>query len=106
VSGIDARRTLAFPTPTTLPSCGPASVACWPACRISTTPAEIAGPVRRLLALLRLRYAALDFAVDRNGRWWFLEVNPNGQWLWIEHATGLPIAAAVATALAARTSNG
>jgi hypothetical protein len=71
------------------------------ACRYQTvdTPVEIAGPVRRLMALLRLRYAALDFAVDRSGRWWFLEVNPNGQWLWIEHATGLPIAAAVATAL-------
>src|SRR5437016_14307927 len=51
------------------------------------TPVEIAGPVRRLMALLRLRYAALDFAVDPAGRWWFLEINPNGQWLWIEHTT-------------------
>jgi hypothetical protein len=63
------------------------------------TPVEVAGPVRRLMASLRLRCAALDFAVDEAGRWWFLEVNPNGQWLWIEHATGLPIAAAVAVAL-------
>src|SRR6266545_3193667 len=36
---------------------------------------------------------------DGSGCWWFLEANPNGQWLWLEHATGLPIAAAVATAL-------
>jgi hypothetical protein len=63
------------------------------------TPAEVAEPVRRLLGLLRLRFAALDFAVDRDGRWWFLEVNPNGQWLWIEQETGLPIAAAIAAAL-------
>ena len=63
------------------------------------TPAEVAVPLRRLLALLRLRFAAVDFAVDADGRWWFLEVNPNGQWLWIEEATGLPIAAAVAAAL-------
>ena len=71
------------------------------ACRykIVDTPVEVAGPVRRLMALLRLRCAALDFAVDQAGRWWFLEVNPNGQWLWIEHATGLPIAAAIAAAL-------
>jgi hypothetical protein len=54
---------------------------------------------RRLMTLLRLRSAALDFAVDGPGRWWFLGINPNGQWLWIEHATGLPIAAAIATAL-------
>ena len=71
------------------------------ACRYQAieTPVEIAGPVRRLMALLRLRCAALDFAVDGAGRWWFLEINPNGQWLWIEHATGLPVAAAVAAAL-------
>jgi glutathione synthase/RimK-type ligase-like ATP-grasp enzyme len=71
------------------------------ACRYQAieTPVEFAGPVRRLMALLRLRYAALDFAIDGSGRWWFLEINPNGQWLWIEHATGLPIASAIADAL-------
>ena len=63
------------------------------------TPVEVAGPVRRLLAALRLRFAAIDFAVDADGRWWFLEVNSNGQWLWIEQATGMPIAAAIAAAL-------
>jgi len=67
--------------------------------RVVTTPIEVARRVRRLLTVLRLRYAALDFAVDPAGRWWFLEVNPNGQFLWIEHETGLPISAAVATAL-------
>jgi len=71
------------------------------ACRYQTleTPVQVAGPVRRLMALLRLRCAGLDFAIDQSGCWWFLEINPNGQWLWVEHATGLPIAAAVATAL-------
>jgi hypothetical protein len=64
------------------------------------TPETVAAPVRRLLGQLRLRYGALDFALDpQDDRWWFLEVNPNGQWLWIEHTTGLPIAAAIATAL-------
>lgn len=71
-------------------------------CRYRTVPvpAEVGRGVRRLLAHLRLRYAALDFAVDAAGDWWFLEVNPNGQWLWLEQATALPISAAVATALA------
>ncbi len=55
--------------------------------------------IHRLMGELDLRYGALDFVVDRFDRWWFLEVNPNGQWLWLEHATGQPIAAAVATAL-------
>lgn len=47
--------------------------------RVVVTPVGVARAVRRLLALRRLRCAALDFAVDRAGRWWFLEVNPNGR---------------------------
>lgn len=28
---------------------------------------------------------------DEDGRYIFLELNPNGQWAWIEELTGLPI---------------
>lgn len=63
-------------------------------------PPRIAEKVGTLLTALRLRYAAIDFAVDRAGTWWFLEVNPNGQWLWLEQATGAPISRTLATALA------
>jgi hypothetical protein len=72
------------------------------ACRyeVTHTPLQVAAGLRRLLAELRLRYATADFTVDQAGRWWFLEANPNGQWLWLEHATGVPISEAVATALA------
>jgi D-alanine-D-alanine ligase-like ATP-grasp enzyme len=52
-----------------------------------------------LAALGRLRFAALDFIVTPDGEYVFLEANPNGQWAWIEHETGLPIAAAIADAL-------
>jgi D-alanine-D-alanine ligase-like ATP-grasp enzyme len=41
---------------------------------------------------LGLAYGALDFIVDPDEHWHFLEVNPNGQWGWIELATDLPIA--------------
>ena len=60
----------------------------------------------RLLKLHRrfgLVYAAYDFAVDINGQLIFLECNPGGQWLWIEHALGLPISQAVAAALSSAT---
>jgi hypothetical protein len=64
---------------------------------------EVPEPVRRgvaaLLAGLDLRFAAMDFAVRPDGRWVFLDLNPNGQWGWIEHETGLPICAALADAL-------
>ncbi len=42
-----------------------------------------------------LRYAAFDFAKDADGTIWFLECNPNGQWGWIEVATGAAITDAI-----------
>lgn len=55
-----------------------------------------------MLFRLGLRFAAMDFAVDPDGGWWFLEANPNGRWAWIERETATPIAAAVADALQGR----
>jgi glutathione synthase/RimK-type ligase-like ATP-grasp enzyme len=52
----------------------------------------------RCVALTRklgLRFGALDFVLDPEGQLWFLEINPNGQWAWIETRTGHPIAAAI-----------
>jgi glutathione synthase/RimK-type ligase-like ATP-grasp enzyme len=50
---------------------------------------------------LGLRYSAIDLIVTPDGRVVFLEINPTGQYLWIEHATGLPISRALATLLIA-----
>jgi hypothetical protein len=58
--------------------------------------------VQRLLRLVRrfrLRFAAIDLALDHHGRYTFFEVNPNGQWAWIEQITGQPLAAALADEL-------
>lgn len=63
------------------------------------TPDLVRSCVSALLDSLKLRFAALDFIVDPDGQWWFLECNPNGQWAWIEDETGMPIAAAIADAL-------
>ncbi|MBB2910486.1 hypothetical protein FHS43_001749 [Streptosporangium becharense] len=52
----------------------------------------------RCLALtdrLGLAYGAIDLILTPDGRHVFLEINPNGQWLWIESLTGLPISEAV-----------
>ncbi|MCT8162422.1 MULTISPECIES: MvdC/MvdD family ATP grasp protein [unclassified Pseudomonas] len=48
-----------------------------------------------LVSRLGLRYGAIDLISDRAGKLWFLEINPNGQWAWIENLTGYPIAAAI-----------
>jgi glutathione synthase/RimK-type ligase-like ATP-grasp enzyme len=62
-------------------------------------PAEIR---ERLLALSRsldLQFAAIDLIRDRDDRMWFLEVNPNGQWAWLEQMANVPIAAELAELL-------
>jgi ATP-grasp ribosomal peptide maturase len=62
-------------------------------------PAAVSGSVMDLMRTLGLRFGALDFLLTPEDAWVFLEVNPNGQWAFIEQATGLPIAAAIADAL-------
>ena len=58
-------------------------------------PDHIEQQCRTLLKRLNLRYGAIDLVCDRDGCIWFLEVNPNGQWAWIENVTGYPIACAI-----------
>ncbi|MBI0375332.1 ATP-grasp ribosomal peptide maturase [Streptomyces albiflaviniger] len=58
---------------------------------------------RALLACLDhfgLLSGSFDLALDRDGEPHWLELNPNGQWGWLEERTGLPMAAAFADLLA------
>jgi hypothetical protein len=66
---------------------------------LAGVPAAVRDGVAALMARLRLRFGTFDFIVAPDDSWWFLEVNPNGQWAWIEDATGLPITAAITDAL-------
>ncbi|MFJ8232455.1 ATP-grasp ribosomal peptide maturase [Streptomyces sp. NPDC094448] len=66
---------------------------------IVTLPRSIEEALRHYLAHFRLVFGAFDFAVDRDGAWWFLECNPSGQWAWLEPPTGLPMVAAMADLL-------
>jgi hypothetical protein len=48
-----------------------------------------------------LLMASMDFSVDRDGRYYFLESNPaGGQYGWLEARTGLRLTEAVAGLLA------
>ncbi|HUN44854.1 MAG TPA: hypothetical protein VMU81_31600 [Acetobacteraceae bacterium] len=56
-----------------------------------TLPAEFSARCVELVSRLHLSYGAVDFVVTPAGEHVFLELNPSGQWGWIEHALGLPI---------------
>jgi glutathione synthase/RimK-type ligase-like ATP-grasp enzyme len=54
---------------------------------------------RKCLALVQtfsLRFAGIDLLLDGEGTHWFLELNPNGEWGWLERSAGLPIASSLA----------
>ncbi|WP_405610037.1 ATP-grasp ribosomal peptide maturase [Streptomyces sp. NBC_01511] len=71
--------------------------------RVCEPPVEVAAGVNRMLDRLGLPYGAFDFVVTPECEWIFLEVNPSGQYGFIEVATGLPITAAIADYLEGET---
>jgi len=52
-----------------------------------------------LLEKFQLNFGAIDMVLTPNDEYVFLELNPNGQWLWLEHLTGLPISEEMAKLL-------
>lgn len=47
-------------------------------------PDEIKSKVRILMDSYGIRFAAIDFARDFDGTWVYFEINPNGQWAWMD----------------------
>lgn len=54
-------------------------------------PPDVAANCRRLIAELGLVHGSLDFIIDEQGEHTFLEVNPQGQFLFLETRAGLPL---------------
>lgn len=64
-------------------------------------PDDVADKLRGLMRRLGLTYGAIDLRLTKDGRYVFLEINPAGQFLYVEQQTSQPIAAALAARLAA-----
>lgn len=62
-------------------------------------PSKIESKCIQLVRKLGLSFGAIDMIYDIDGRYVFLEINPNGQWAWIELETGLPISDAIISLL-------
>jgi hypothetical protein len=59
---------------------------------ITSLPQDIEYKLKKLMIGLDLNYGAIDMIVTPDNQYVFLEVNPHGAWLWLEKATGIPIA--------------
>ncbi|MEU3620125.1 MvdC/MvdD family ATP grasp protein [Streptomyces sp. NPDC006872] len=66
------------------------------AVRRGTLPPSLTDTLLRFMRRLGLVYGAIDLRRRPDGEYVFLEVNPAGQWLFVEERTGLPITAEVA----------
>jgi glutathione synthase/RimK-type ligase-like ATP-grasp enzyme len=63
-------------------------------------PIDVRNRCLGLVDALGLEYAALDLILTPDGRYVFLEVNPAGEWGWIQAETGMDLALAIAEHLA------
>ncbi|MFF3402106.1 hypothetical protein ACFYW6_26780 [Streptomyces sp. NPDC002659] len=67
--------------------------------RLLDAPPDVAKGVHAYLDAFRLTFGAFDFGLDAEGRWWFYECNPNGQWAWFPDPITRQITAAIADQL-------
>ncbi|HEX8907645.1 MAG TPA: alpha-L-glutamate ligase [Anaeromyxobacteraceae bacterium] len=65
-------------------------------------PPRVASQLHRFVRALGLVYAAIDLRRRPDGEHVFLEVNPSGEWRYVERRTGQPITSAVASILTQR----
>jgi glutathione synthase/RimK-type ligase-like ATP-grasp enzyme len=63
-------------------------------------PRDVSRLCVQLVERLGLCYGAIDLILTPENEYVFLEINPNGQYLWIETLTGLPISDALCDLLA------
>ncbi len=47
-------------------------------------PDDVSASVRSYINSYGLRFAAIDFGITNSGKWVFFEINPNGQWAWLD----------------------
>lgn len=64
-------------------------------------PDDVAAALLEVVRGFGLRFCSADLVLTPDGRHVFLDLNANGQWLWLEVEAGLPLSAAMADLLAA-----
>lgn len=62
-------------------------------------PEEVLSRLHALKNHFGLNWGAVDLIKNPRGEYVFLEINPNGQWLWVEESTGMPLTEAFVRSL-------
>ncbi len=57
----------------------------------SVAPRSVLDLCHAMVERMGLRFGAFDFIRSEGGQWVFLEVNPTGEWAWLERAAGFPM---------------
>jgi MvdD family ATP-grasp ribosomal peptide maturase len=68
----------------------------WRPCQL---PLEVEEKILRLMDYFSLNYGAIDIILTPDGKHVFIELNPCGEFFWLEHTPGLPISGAIADLL-------
>lgn len=66
---------------------------------VFSLPEHVKASIRRLMRSFDINFASIDLIVTPTGEYVFLDLNPNGQWLWLEVEAGLPLVAGMADLL-------
>jgi len=62
-------------------------------------PVDVKSKCIQLMEAMSIGYGAFDFIVTPKNEYYFLEVNPSGQWLWIDQKTKSTISKFIANCL-------
>ena len=68
-------------------------------CPSWSLPASVESAIRRFMGALGLRFGTIDMKIDASGNHVFLEVNPGGQFVYVEILSGLPLSRTMAELL-------
>lgn len=68
-------------------------------------PQDVETKLLKLMSYFGLNYGAFDFILTPDDRYVFLEINPVGEFFWLERCPGLPISQAIADILLTSTNS-
>ena len=63
---------------------------------VRASPPDTVDKLRKMLEIFGLNFGAFDIIRDDDDELYFIELNPNGQWYWIEILTQMPMVKAMA----------